>query len=313
MPTYDTFKKRKQRAENAGQPVIYRDDILPDPFRVQVVQIWRRTIGHQAGWESAGVLGSGYLWAEMNEILATEMGQFTLWPTARHHKECCEEFLLHYKGIDDVLSLIEISFRIVDGRLREKQFLAAFPTDWQSADDAIAELNHRFREHGIGYQYQGGQIIAVNSQYLHSEVVEPAISLLHDSKFDGALQEFMDAHKHYREGNNKDAIVNAGNAFESTMKIICEKRNWGYDSRGTASKLVDTLFDNGLIPSEMKNHFTSLASALKSGVPPLRNQSGIAHGQGSTTETVPDYLVAYCLHLTAANIVFLVGAHNAKP
>ena len=28
---------------------------------------------------------------------------------------------------------------------------------------------------------------------------------------------------------------------------------------------------------------------------------------------VPDYLAAYCLHLTAANIVFLVEAHNAKP
>ena len=197
--------------------------------------------------------------------------------------------------------------------MRESQRRVPNHIIWQPADDAIAELNHRFREHGIGYQYQGGQIIAVNSQYLHSEVVEPAISLLHDANFEGALQEFMAAHEHYRKGNYKEAIVNAGSAFESTMKTICEKRNWAY-SRDTASALIDTVFGNHLIPPEMRSHFTGLRSALESGVPTLRNQAGRgAHGQGSATVNVPDYLAAYCLHLTAASIVFLLDAHNAKP
>ena len=313
MPIYDTFKKRKKRAENVGQPVIYRDDILPEPFRVQVVQIWRRTIGHEVGWESAGVLGSGILWSEMNETLATEMGLLTLWEGERSHRACCEQFLLHHDDVDDVLSIIEISFQLVEGRVKETQRRVPNYTRWQPADDAIAELNHRFREHGIGYQYQGGQIITVNSQYLHSEVVEPAISLLHDANFNGALQEFMAAHEHYRKGDYKEAIANAGNAFESTMKTICDKHGWTYD-RATASALIEVLYSNALIPPEMKNHFTGLRSVLEGGVPPLRNQAGRgAHGQGSTPIAVPDYLAAYCLHLTAANIVFLVEAHNAKP
>ena len=187
-------------------------------------------------------------------------------------------------------------------------------TTWQPADDAIAELNHRFREHGIGYQYQGGQIIPVNSEYLHSEAVEPAISLLYDANFSGALEEFMAAHEHYRKGDHKAAITSAGSAFESTMKTICDRRKWNYDPKATASKLIEVLYDNEIIPSEMKTHFTGLRSALEGGVPPLRNQAGRgAHGQGSTPVAVPDYLAAYCLHLAAANIVFLVEAHNAKP
>lgn len=49
MPIYDTLKKRKERAENPNKPIIYRDDVLPKPFRVQVVRIWRNTIGYNDG------------------------------------------------------------------------------------------------------------------------------------------------------------------------------------------------------------------------------------------------------------------------
>lgn len=225
MPVYETFAKRKQKAENVGKPVIYRDDILPEPFRVQVVHIWRKTIGYEDGWLAAGMLNFDMPWATMNETIATEMGLFTLWDRGRSHRECCEQFLLHYGDVDDVLSLIEVSFQIVEGFVRETQMRVRPQTGWQPAVEAIADLNHRFREHGIGYRFQNGYIIAVNSQYLHSEVVDSAISLLHDANFDGALQEFMTTHEHYRRGNYKEAIANAGNAFESTMKTICDRRD----------------------------------------------------------------------------------------
>ena len=111
MPIYETFKKRNERAENAGKPVIYRDDVLPPPFRVQVAHIWGNTIGYEDGWFAVGVLDFDRLWAVMNKTLATEMGLFTLWDGERTSRNCCERFLLNAPGIDDVLSLIEISFR----------------------------------------------------------------------------------------------------------------------------------------------------------------------------------------------------------
>ncbi len=313
MPVYDTFAKRKQMAQHSGKPVIYRDDILPQGFRVQVAHILGGTIGHNELLLSASIMHPDTLWQNIDHILSRELGKFTLWESGRSSQDRCIQFLLNHDNIDEVLSLIEIAFQIVDTTIREMQQRVGYNIHSQPSDDAIDELNHRFREHGIGYQYQGGQIIAVNSQYLHSEVVEPSISLLHDGNFDGASQEFMAAHEHYRKGNYKEAIVNAGSAFESTMKTICDKRNWAYGPKDTAAKLIDVLFGKGLLPSEMQNQFTSLSSALKSGVPTVRNQPGRAHGQGSAPVEVPSYLAAYCLHLTAANIVFLVEANNAKP
>jgi hypothetical protein len=183
-----------------------------------------------------------------------------------------------------------------------------------AAADAIDKLNHRFREHAIGYQFAGGQIIPVESQYIHTEAVEPAISLMYDAQFDGPLQEFMQAHEHHRKGNNKEAIVSAHNAFESAMKTICDRRGWDFGTeRATASRLIDIVFRHGLIPPEMQSHFSALRSTLASGLPPVRNQPGQGgHGHGSEVVEVPDYLAAYCLHLAATNIVLLIEAHNAS-
>ena len=107
----------------------------------------------------------------------------------------------------------------------------------------------------------------------------------------------MQAHEHYRKGNNKDAIVNAQNAFESTMKAICDQRGWDYGTeRATASKIIDVLFKNNLIPSEMQSHFTALRSTLESGLPTVRNQPGQGgHGQGSDVVEVPAWPLTACI------------------
>jgi hypothetical protein len=56
--------------------------------------------------------------------------------------------------------------------------------------DAIADLNHRLLEHGVGYQYVSGKIIRIDSQFLHAEVVKPALALLQDKRYHGANDEF---------------------------------------------------------------------------------------------------------------------------
>lgn len=118
----------------------------------------------------------------------------------------------------------------------------------------------------------------------------------------------MSAHKHYRAGETKDAITDANNAFESTMKAICDQRGWPYQSGATASQLVRVVKENGLLPDKMSKSFEQLAATLKSGLPPVRNEEG-AHGQGSDPHRTPDYVAAYALHLAAAKILFLVEAH----
>jgi hypothetical protein len=181
----------------------------------------------------------------------------------------------------------------------------------QTPDDAIAELNRRFREPGVGYQYVGGDIIRVDSHFLHAEAVKPALALLNAARFTGPADEFMRAFEHHRKGENKDAIADALNAFESTIKAICDARKWTYGPKDTAKPLMDILFKNGLVPSELESHFAGLRSAMESGLPTLANRTS-RHGQGATPVEVPPHFTAYGLHLVASNIVFLVECHKAK-
>src|ERR1019366_1526163 len=96
--------------------------------------------------------------------------------------------------------------------------------EWQSRvsqaafDSAVTELNARFREHGIGYQYESGEIIRVDSQLIHSEVVKPALTLLTAPEYEGANAEFLKAFEHYRKGDTKECLNECLKAFESTMK-----------------------------------------------------------------------------------------------
>lgn len=210
------------------------------------------------------------------------------------------------------LDIIDLSFQFIDQKVRyiypDEQRYSRIT---QSADDAVSELNTRFKEHGIGYQFDGGELMRVDSQYMHAQVVKPAISLLRDLKFLGAENEFLHAHEHYRKGNHKEAIVDALKAFESTMKAICYARNWTFSPNDSARDLIKIMFDNKLIPPALQTHFTGLRSVLESGLPTVRNKTS-GHGQGVDIVEVPEYLTSYALHLAATNIVFLVEAHKAK-
>ena len=176
-----------------------------------------------------------------------------------------------------------------------------------SPDDAIAELNYRFREHGVGYQYESGQIIKVDSQLVHSEVVKPTLNFLSDPIYKGANEEFLKAHEHRRKKRYKQCLYESLKAFESCLKVICQKRGWSYTEKDTAKRLISIIFDHGLIPPFMQSHFSALRSTLESGVPTVRNnQSG--HGQGPNQIAIPEYKAAYILHLTASNILLLAKA-----
>jgi hypothetical protein len=211
---------------------------------------------------------------------------------------------------NEALDIIEFSFRAIQmlPQIMGASDLRTFTS--QSAEDAIDELNHRFREHGVGYQFEGGEIVRVDSQYVHAEVVKPAIALLNTAGFEGPLEEFFDAHGHYRQREYADAIADALKAFESTMKAICDSHGWSYKEGDTAKTLIKTVLDNGLVPKYMETHLAGVRSTLEAGLPTVRNKLG-GHGQGKEPRKGPDYFAGYALHLAATNIVFLVEAHKA--
>lgn len=308
MPRFNIFAKRQEEIQDAGPRSKNIYDDLPEPFRVQVVWILRDLVGFPDYKNPRHVFDRFTIefWETARNTLAKELGRFSLGSQMQRAGDDCLEFLMNEPDVAKVLSLIEICCRLAENHDAASQ-------EYPSVDDAINELNERFIEHGLGYQYQAGVIVMTDSQYLHDAAVEPAFALLQDPNFSGPLQEFMEAHAHYRKGELKEAITDAGNALESTMKAICSFRGWNYDpKRSNASALITILFQNNLIPSEIQTHFNALRSTLESGVPTVRNQAGRgAHGAGSTPVDVPRYIAHYCLNLTATAIVFLLEAHNS--
>ena len=300
MSVFDLFSFRKRRA--AGDtPDVFTYDELPEQLRVQIVHIWRDAIG-EYNLEA---------WKNIHDAVAREHGRFGL-GIGQGYRENCEEYLLGHQSVDETLDLIEFSFFVVDriGRRVPEHRWPSFGIT-VAPGKAIEELNVRFRRAGVGYQFESGQIIRVDSELIHSEVVRPALRYLHERGFEGPREEFLRAHACYRAGNGKDAVTNANNAFESTLKAICDQRHWAYLKGARASDLLKVVRANGLLPDYLDPSFDQLAATLKSGLPMVRNATS-AHGQGAAPRKTPDHVAAYALHLAAAKILFLVEAHKAK-
>jgi hypothetical protein len=311
MVILETFSKRQKRLANAGTQDIYTYDALPTQFRVQVIHIWNSALGRYYARSPLHVAGSpaNKLWENLHDTLAREFGVFKL----AHGLDPAERCQLHLMGADlsEALDAIEFACRIIDRLARQMHPYSREAAEiTQTADDAISELNGRFPEHGLGYQYAEGDLIRLDSQFLHAETVKPALSLLGEQGFDGPAQEFLGAFEHYRHGRNKEAITDALKAFESTMKAICSARGWRRQENATAKPLLDIMSQNDLLPAELQSHFAAFRSAMESGLPTISNKMS-RHGQGSVPVNVPPHVVAHALHLAAANIVLLVQAHKA--
>jgi len=294
-------------------PDVYSYDKIPNPLRVQVIHICD-ALGDEKQCRDEYLLAKR-AYTSIVEALCREYGLFVL-PgqqdrnNVRNHRVELETFLLQEQSPERVLDAIELSFRCIDRYTRTRNYLRKENYD-DAANDAIAELNARFREHGVGYEFDN-EIIRVDSQTLHAETVKPALALLRGSEYKGAQAEFLTAHEHYRHGRTKEALTESLKSLESVMKAICCKRKWKHDPNASCKSLLQTLFEQGLIPPFLNAHFSALRSTLESGVPTARNKLG-GHGQGTEVVHVPEFLVAYVLHLTASAIVFLVAAEKALP
>jgi hypothetical protein len=308
MTVFDLFSKRQKRLRGEV-PDVYQYEDIPSPLRVQIIHIMTDALGNQMSEQTL----ESYQW--IHDTLCCEYGKFSLSDKASgrgiEYLENVINFMLNNNDVEQVIDVVELSFRLIDTYHR-KENIRYFTRPRITPDAAIEKLNARFREHGVGYQYESGNIIRVDSQIIHSEAVKPVLLLLSDDRFKGANEEFLRAHEHYRHGRYKECLNDCLKAFESTMKTICDKQVWSYQPGDTAKKLINVCFQNQLIPTYLQDQFSSLRQSLESGVPTVRNKLG-GHGQGSQVIIVPQYFAAYQLHMTASTILFLVEAEKALP
>lgn len=310
MARFELFSRRQKKLRG-DIPDVYVYEEIPQALKVQIIHIWEDTLGNAEQYHSHHEsVKSTYKF--IVDTICREYGLFQL-PTAntygkRNYLNELSDFLLSSENIDENLDVIELTFKAINKITRNVQYLRRVDFN-DIADDGIEEVNLRFKEHGIGYQFLDSEIIRVDSELIHIEAVKPALRLLNQDQYHGAQEEFLSAYEHYRHGKFKEALNDCLKSFESTMKSICDKRGWIYAKNATSRELIKVCFENELIPVFWQQQLTSLRSLLESGIPTGRNKLS-GHGQGSDVVVIPDNLVAYMLHMTASTLVFLTTSEE---
>src|SRR6266542_6348850 len=304
MPIHDLFSNRtRPRPEK----LIY--DALPAALRQHCL----RTVG-QGVWNDAERLD------RIDDVLQREhpVPSFTRAPilsldgrppryTERFYEDCIKRGDFY-----EAMDAVEVAARLINTDVRH----AARVLTVLKPDDALDEMNGRFVQYGVGYQFSKGhnRFVRVDSTFMHKEVTEPAMTLLTEKGFEGAAQEFDKAHQHYRQmvvdtEAGKDAVAWAVKAVESTAKAIMDARGWPYEKSDAIAKLLTKVVTMGLVPAALQSYFDGLRTALTSGIPTIGNAMA-RHGQGAKLKPIEEHMVTLAMHLAAATIRFLVEAHK---
>lgn len=282
-------------------PDVYRYD-FPSRLRTQLYTLFTEALSAKVDYE-----GRTKLFQVKTDIvtrLQREIGLEVKNPDKPGGRSSFyQEIILRHPSIPEVLTALEFSMHELESFPKRKFFSR------QKLEAYTAELNQRFDQHSVGYQYTGGMIIRRDAEFVHASVTKPVLRLLADPKYAGANEEFLKAHTFYRDRDYKNCLVECGKAFESVLKSICQHRGWTFDPKATASKLIDLVLAKELIPGYLQTHFSGIKNTLADGVPTIRNKKG-AHGQGPAPVAVPQSLASYQMHLTATTILYLVEAER---
>jgi len=176
--------------------------------------------------------------------------------------------------------------------------------------EIVSSINKILYKYSMGYQVDDikYQIIIVDSKHIYQKTVKQAFLLLNDDKFKNADAEYRKAFEELKNANYEAVLVEANKAFESTMKIICVLKNYGLPKNHNSSALIAHLRKNNFIENFQDEKFNGLAKTLQSISIIRNNQAG--HGQGLVTRSLSSIFAEYALHVTASNILLLVGIYK---
>ncbi len=291
------FSFREEEANLASHDV-YRYDEIPQRLRGQVVHIIREIfVDERSRYYSHGQRD---VYEAIQKGLLLELGVIRLQPRMHPFEENSAEqdvlnFILLEKDVPDVLSAIEMSFRMIEAHARRHW-------DCERVPDAIKAINLRFNHHRIGYFYDSGRIHKRADQAVHQLAILPALQLLSKRRFRGPQEEFLKAHEQYRNGDFKEAMVSCGKAFESTLRVICDSQGWAYNpNKATASELIEIFRSKGAFPAHLVEPLKIISTN--------RNKGG-GHGQGGSPTTVPESLATFQINYTASVILYLVSVEK---
>ncbi|WOB06952.1 STM4504/CBY_0614 family protein [Piscinibacter gummiphilus] len=179
MKIFDLFSKRQKRLRGEV-PDVYVYDALPNPLRVQIVHI----IKDAFGVDNYGSNHAEKAYAFVNDALCREYGVFELIKHSDSPQGSVFNFFLKEESVERAIDVIEVCFKVIDTYIRDEYRYQNNTKREVQPDAAIEELNTRFKEHGVGYQFEANEIIRVDSRPLDGRV-RPHAS--HDPELHSAL------------------------------------------------------------------------------------------------------------------------------
>ncbi len=300
------YSRRKMLAEKAGDVFQYEE--MSEKLNNQILLIFEECCEYWASKTSGGDKREPY--RNCRDFFRKELGEKSLTETVTVNAQReFENWFSYLAEVENQLDAIEIMSALIGNMGLES---TNYNRDLDAYHDfflaAGTEINERMMEDQFGYQIEDGQIIRVDSNFAHKEIIIPALAILSETKYATANKEFRDAHQLYRQKDYRKAIHQCGNAFESVLKVISDERGWELDAdKTTASKYLDKVFEDALIPNYIQGELTGLAAVLKSGVATIRNKAG-GHGEGKNQKPIPKHIAAFQIHQTAAAILMLAEA-----
>lgn len=302
---FNSFSRRTPDAAKKAS------DNIPATARVRVTR-WCMEL--YRGERPSNIVGRGdhnaEFWQEMYRRLLYRTGKTTLTPTDRGNTpmeaanyllNCSTaEFLDFLEDIfnNDVLTHVSLwDNNIVDelNTILRQDNLPYRVTNFVVED--IVHSSGMFRGRSGTQVRTYPKVILQESEVLEQGAMVPALELLAQPHFASANKEFIAALEDYRKGDIGDCLVKAGSAFESVMKVICDRKGWAYNQTDTAGPLIKIIIAN----TSLQNYFEPLLI----GVGTIRNKLSTAHGAGTTTKQPSRHVAQYVLNLTASAILML--------
>ena len=162
-------------------------------------------------------------------------------------------------------------------------------------------FNSIMDENGLAWRMSDGKIFPIDSIYIAEEIMRRADELLHEVKFQGALQEFEKARIDLTNSDYEGTIQNANLAVESTIKEILGVK------RAKPGKLFQDLAASGLVPEYYTGFLKAFEGNILRCVAVIRNEElGVGHGKGPSRDVVPRELAELAVNLSGVLMNYLI-------
>jgi hypothetical protein len=197
--------------------------------------------------------------------------------------------------------------------------VATIFVDHRQLDYCVFHVNEIFREEGLSYvltpysesdvidpvtgrkvslKRHYPQIILVDNQLTHQEIVVPALNLLANPALSDVNQELLEAFHHVRTKKYADAITLAASSLESMFKVLFKREKMTLPKNAALGNLVTEFLNQNKLPKYYENSFFAVSK--------IRNEISTSHGRAGQQINPPTFCEAeHVVHLVASNIMFL--------